>query len=112
MTTITREPSDAGKRASEAITLHVLAGKAGCWAAIRLSDGGSDNTAYQTKRDAIRFQLHEMQCAYVCIPEDGMSPQDADDFLRINRKLYDAGMRITDPDDPRTVVVPQTRRLT
>jgi hypothetical protein len=100
------QASDAGKRCSDTIALHILAGKAGWWAAIRLSDGGSDNTAYATKRDAIRFQLHETQCAYVCIPPDEMPPHDADRFMKINRDLYDNGFRITDPDDPRTPVVP------
>jgi len=103
------EASDAGKRASAEISIHIAAGMVGHWAAIRLSDGGSDGVAYATKQDAIRHQFHENLCAYACIPADGMPPHDADGWLAAHRKLYDAGLR---PTDPRTPIVPITRRLT
>jgi hypothetical protein len=102
-----RNYSDAAKKCSDTIRLHIVAGKAGHWAAIRLSDGGSDGRAYDKRRDAIRHQLHETQCAYVCIPPDDMSPRSAENFLQIHRNLYDAGFRLTDPDDTRTPVIPQ-----
>lgn len=101
--------SDAAKRCSDTVRLHIVAGAAGKWAAIRLADGGSDNVAYDTRADAIRHQLHETQCAYVKIPPDDMPPEHAESYLAFHRKAYDAGFRLTDPDDRREVVMPYTR---
>lgn len=96
---------DDAVRCSEIVNTAVVNDFAGFWLAIRLSDGGSDEIAYATKRDAIRHQLHEQQCAYVRIPPDGMTPKHAEAFLRVNRQLYDAGLRIVDPDQPRLGVI-------
>lgn len=101
--------SDAAKRCSDIIRMHVVAGSAGKWAAIRLSDGGSDNVAYDTRADAVRHQLHESLCAYVKVPLDDMPPEHAERFLAFHRKAYDAGFRLTDPDDRREVIMPYTR---
>lgn len=90
--------SDAAKRCSDTIRLHIVGGMAGKWAAIRLSDGGSDDVAYDTRQDAISHQLHEMQCAYIQIPLDDMPPEHAERFLAIHRELYDAGLRFCDPE--------------
>lgn len=90
--------SDAAKRCSDIIKLHILAGMGGRYAAIRLSDGGSDDTVYDTRADAIRHQLHEQQCAYIKIPHDNMPVEHAERFLKIQRDLYDAGFRLCDPD--------------
>lgn len=92
--------SEAGRRCSDIIAMHIVAGDAGRWAAIRLSDGGSDGIAYDTKSDAIRHQLHETLCAYVRIPRDAMPAAEATRFLGINRMLYDKGYRLADPDGP------------
>ena len=103
--------SDSARRCSDIINMHVTAlGFAvfGKWAAIRLSDGGSDNVVYDSKADAVRHQLHEQQCAYVMIPADGMSPQNAEIFLEFNRKLRDNGMRMS---DPLSIHMPQTTKL-
>ena len=100
--------SDAARRCSDTIRLHIVAKMAGRWAAIRLSDGGSDGVAYDTRADAIRHQLHETQCAYVKIPPDDMPPEHAERFLAFHRKAYDAGFRLTDPDDRREVIMPYT----
>lgn len=99
---------DDAVRASEIVNTAVVNGFVGFWIAIRLSDGGSDEIAYPTKRDAIRNQLHEQQCVYVKLPPDGMAPKAARSYLDIHRQLYDAGLRIADPDDPRRgVILPQ-----
>jgi hypothetical protein len=83
-------------------------GYVGFWLAIRLSDGGSDEIAYAKKADAIKHQLHEQQCCYVKLPPDGMGPKHAAAYLDVHRKLYSAGMRIVDPDDPRRgVIIPR-----
>ncbi|WP_301177230.1 hypothetical protein [Actinomadura geliboluensis] len=100
---------DAARRCSDAVRLHIAAGMAGKWAAIRLSDGGSDGTAYDTRADAIRHQLHETQCAYVKVPLDDMPPEHAARYLAFHRRAYDAGFRLTDPDDRREPVMPYTR---
>lgn len=94
-------PSDAAKRCADIVNLHFLGkgdGAIGQWVAIRLSDGGSDGQLYDKRADAVRHQLHETQCAYVCIPLGGMTAVEAESFLNWNRKLYDGGMRMTDPD--------------
>ncbi len=101
-----RQFSDAAKRCSDMIAIHILAGKAGLWAAIRLSDGSSDGIAYDRRADAIRHQLHESQCAYVKIPHDAMPLAEAESFLEFHRKAYDAGFRLIDPDDPRELIQP------
>jgi hypothetical protein len=93
--------SDRANRASEAVNIHFTAqgdSVIGKWVALRLSDGGSDGTLYDTKIAAASHQLHENQCAYVCLPAEGMSPRQAELFLKFNEGLYDAGMRLADPD--------------
>lgn len=97
---------EAAVRCSDVVNMATINGYAGFWLAIRLSDGGSDEIAYAKKSEAIKHQLHEQQCAYVRIPPDGMSPKHAESFLRINRILYDAGMRVSDPDDRRGAIHP------
>lgn len=71
------------------------------WVAIRLSDGGSDKTLYDSKADAIRHQLHEQQCAYISFRNlmNGITAREAKVFLDFTRQAYDSGMRLVDPDD-------------
>lgn len=101
--------SDAAKRASDIITTHILANNAGKWAAIKLHDGDSDGTAYDTRGHAIRHQLHPQYCMYIKIPLDGMPPEHAERLLAFHRKLYDQGFFLTDPEDKRHAVVPYTQ---
>lgn len=101
--------SDEARRAADAVNLHIAAlghEAYGKWVAIRLSDGGSDGTLYDTRPDAIRHQLHEQLCAYFCIPPFGnlLSPPEAEAFLTYTRSLYDAGYRIPDPTAPAPIV--------
>lgn len=96
--------SDSAKRCSDVIRLHIAAGMAGKYAAIRLSDGGSDGVAYDNRRDAINHQLHEQQCAYIKIPPDNMPPEHAERFLAIQREIYDNGFRLADPDGPELIM--------
>lgn len=85
---------------------------AGYWMAFRLSDGGSDEMVYETRRDAIRHQLHEQQCCYVKIPRDNMPGKAARSLLRSTRMLYEAGYRFSDPDDERQLIVTEEGRRT
>ena len=96
--------SDAAKRASDIINSHrafipwdELSHK---WLAIRLSDGGFDGNLYDSKRDAVRHQLDEFLCAYVCFRNlvGGSTPKEMELFLKFNREAYDAGFRLPDPD--------------
>lgn len=101
-------PSDAARRAADQINLHVSAlGHEAFrkYVAIRLSDGGSDGTLYDTRADAIRHQLHEQQCAYFRIPPFGemAKPVECESFLTLHRSLYDAGRRLADPDAPEII---------
>lgn len=103
-----RELAGAARRCSDEIRQHITDGHVGKWAAIRLSDGGSDRVPYDSRADAIFHQLSEQQCCYVKIPEDDMGPAEAASFLRVNRALYAAGHRLIDPDAPeREVMLPQ-----
>lgn len=99
---------DIGRRASDIIHLHVLAGRAGEWVALRLADGSSDGQTYPDRPTAIRHQIHEQLCCYVRVPVDGMPPRDAYRFIELNRALYEAGYRLADPDMPGEPIYPQT----
>jgi hypothetical protein len=70
--------------------------------AIRLSDGGSDCVLYDTRREAVRHQLHETTCAYFSFrnsPNGFRTARDAAAFLAWHRAAYDQGHRLPDPDD-------------
>lgn len=69
----------------------------GRWVAIFLGDGSCDQNLYGSKAEAIRFQLHETQCAYLCI--DGWPTLgEMRAFLDMTEELYDAGMSLADPN--------------
>lgn len=117
-----RHHSDSARHCSDAVNLHLVAGgydSHGKWVAIKLADGRSDNVLYDTKQDAVRHQLDEQLCCYVCIPPCGMNPCQAESFLATHRKLYDAGFRLADPDAahggkqviPRLTVEDQARQM-
>lgn len=92
---------DAARRISDAVSLALVAeGKAAIqqWMAFRISDGGTDGTLYPDRETAIRFQLHELQCLYLCITPDGINARDALYLLNATRTLYKAGYRTIDPE--------------
>jgi len=102
-----REPlgghSDAAQRLSDQYRLHRSAlgvGSYGQWFAVRLTDGTSDGTLYPDKQSCMRHQHgQEVYFAFICIAPTDMSVCDADAFIRTARTMYDAGIRIADPDD-------------
>lgn len=71
------------------------------WMAFRLRDGSGDGVIYDSKQDAVRHQLDERLCAYLCFRNclGGTTQQECEVFLKFNRDLYDAGGRMPDPDD-------------
>lgn len=96
--------SDEAKRAADIINGHLVSQPDAVrkWVAIRLSDGSSDNVLYDTKAHAVRYQLDEYQCLYVCIPPTGTSPEQMSAMIDLHRALYDKGARMVDPDDEQT----------
>lgn len=102
---IRNQVSDAARRCSDIVNGYIstrpIDELRNCWIAVRLSDGGSDGTLYDSKRDAVRHQLWEFQCAYVSFRNlaGGITPLEAERFLDYNRRAYDAGFRLPDPDD-------------
>ena len=90
----------AAKRMSDAINTARVAGDTGKWLAIRLHDGSCDGTAYDTRADAIRHQLHIEFCTYVRVMPGSATPAECWAVLRFTRWAYDNGHRITSPEDP------------
>lgn len=90
---------DAAKRMRDVLQLHltvlsraeILAGR---FVAIRLSDGGSDGVAYESRAAAVEHQRHNAsRCAYIQIPPGGFSTEACDTLLWYVRGVYDAGHR-------------------
>ena len=94
--------SDAARRLSDTYRLHRLAAgmdAIGQWFAARLDDGSSDGVLYATRRDAVRHQHHNEQFyAFVAIGPWDTDVCEAEAFIQMNRSLYDAGLRLSDPD--------------
>ena len=95
--------SDAAKRVCDTYNLHRVAlgyDAIGKWIACALSDGRSDNEAYDSKRDAVRHQHHnEQYYTFVKIGPPSMDLCEAEVMLKTQRSLYDKGLRMSDPDD-------------
>jgi hypothetical protein len=88
------------QRAYEHLSLmHAMHGTdcGGRWVAISLADGACDMRLYETKAEAIRFQLHETQCAYFFFSGVPML-KELRYFLDMNEALYDAGLSLSDPN--------------
>ena len=93
--------TDAAKRVSDAVNLHFSIMGFDCkryWIACRLDSGKGGETLYDNKRDAIRHQLDEYLCMYICLTGAPMSVCEAEVLLAVHRKAYDAGFRMADPD--------------
>lgn len=99
-----QEMVDAAKRCADEVNLQSAIGNVDKWVAIRLSDGGSDHTAYDRRAHAVKHQLHESLCMYVKVPPDAMTPYEAARLLITYRKVYDAGLRFTDPEGPEPIL--------
>lgn len=88
----------AAKRFRDTVALHRLALTndevvARRFMAIRLSDGGSDNVAYETRADAYRNQLNAEWCGYVQIPPVVWDLHTCDALLNYMRIAYNNGFR-------------------
>lgn len=100
--------TEAARRVSAAVTMHsMVPDSVGKYTAFSLADGRSPdgNTLYDFYRDAVRHvSLKPGHHAIVKIPVDGMPVQDAEKWLRLMRKIHDAGFRLTDPDTPAPIM--------
>ncbi len=85
------ENSDAAKRISDTVKLHLVAATdimdaVGKWCVFALRDGTSDGVMYDTKEDAVRIKKsHAKDFCYLQIAPDGISQKDAWHFLKVNR---------------------------
>jgi hypothetical protein len=95
-----RPYSDAAARMADAMNLHAVARSRG-WAVFALADGKSDNTAYETRDDALRAKRGDRdRCLYLQIPMGGVSdPAEMQGCLDYARILHDMGARMPDPRD-------------
>ena len=104
--TASKEDVDAAKRMSDIVNsmvvIHPLDTILHSWIAIRLSDGGYDGVLYDTRREAVRHQQHETQCAYVFLGSvmGGMPVAEAHAYLAYHRLVYENGARLPDPEAP------------
>jgi hypothetical protein len=96
--------TDRGRRLSDAVREARAAGAEGWWIAARLSDGGTDTKVYPSKEDAVKWQLHETQCAYLQLPPMDMPPAEAEGWLALHERAYEAGMRLSDPGAPQPIL--------
>jgi hypothetical protein len=95
--------SDAAKRLYDTYNIHRIAlgnGAIGRWFAAALADGRSDDVLYDNKRDCVIHQHHdEDYYTYIKIIPPSMKLCDAEVMLKTARNIYNAGMRVADPDD-------------
>lgn len=97
---ITDPKAERAKRAYDHLRLlHTIHGPdcAGRWVAISLSDGRCDMRLYESKAEAVRFQLHPTQCAYFCFQGVPLL-KELRYYLDFNEELYDKGFELADPD--------------
>lgn len=76
------------------------------WIAIRLADGGHDGVLYDSREDAIRHQIDERFCSYVCMGSmlSGAKPLDCAIYLEFHRQAYDSDMRLHEPEAPQLIM--------
>jgi hypothetical protein len=95
--------TDAARRMCDLWTLHRLGtglyDAVGKWYAVRLDDGTSDGVLYDSKRECIQHQRGwEYLYAYVGMSIAQMNVCDAEIYLAVQRRMYEKGIRMVDPD--------------
>lgn len=94
--------TDAAQRLSDTYNLHIIGeglNAVGKWFAVSLAEGRSDNALYDSKRACVRAQHHnEQYYVFVKMGPHDMKVCEAEVMLRTHRRMYDAGMRMVDPD--------------
>lgn len=76
------------------------------WMAFRLNDGGTDGVIYDTREEAINHQIDERFCCYFTFRSamSGAKPLDCQIFLNYYRDMYDANMRMHEPEAPQLIL--------
>lgn len=103
-------PDDAAKRMANIInglvTFTPLWDLRTKWVAIRLQDGGYDGVLYDSREDAIRHQIDERFCSYVCMASmiTGAKELDCAIYLEFHRQAYDSNMRLHEPEAPQIIM--------
>lgn len=94
--------SDAAKRIYDTYHLHRsvdLYNAIGKWFAAALNDGSTDGVLYDSKRDAVIHQHHNEQFyTFLQITPANITICNAEVMLTVARRMYDAGLNLTDPD--------------
>jgi len=92
---------DAARRIADTYALHRLGAglnAVGKWFASRLNDGTTDNTLYDSKQEAVRFQHgDEDYYTFIKINPHTMNACEAAVMLKTARFAADNGMRLADP---------------
>jgi hypothetical protein len=102
--------SDAAKRISDTINLHITFNHAweihSKWMAFRLADGTSDGVIYDSFTDATSHQPYPERCAYMCFRQvmGGANPRDAQLWLEMERNAADARLALHEDKAPRLIV--------
>ena len=104
---------DTAKRMYDAVSLHYHALSmdeimARRFVAIRLSDGGSDNTAYESRQAAINHQLgtDRNRYAYFQLPPACPSVRECATLMGYFRRCYDAGYRPDTSHEGADLIIP------
>lgn len=109
-----RELMDSGKRISDIFAMHRLAdpiGNLGHFFAVRLSDGTTNNNLYPSMgaaRGDIARRDDEDRWMYIQVVPSTLTQRDAALLLRAQRKMYDAGIRVSAMDG--RVMIPRIAR--
>ena len=102
--------SDAAKRISDTINLHITFNRAWeihtKWMAFALTDGTSDGALYDSFEDATTHQAFPVRFAYMCFRQvmAGSNPRDAQLWLETERAAADARMALHEPQAPRLII--------
>ena len=87
--------TDDAKRLAASVNMHAYLGNAGQFAAYKLQDISTDNVAYPSRRAAAQMKWpNDHYYFYLQIPPDGMQLKEAEAYIRYNRALYEAGLRM------------------
>jgi hypothetical protein len=107
-----RTSPETARRMAEAVLLHqqvlsqeeILRGR---FLAVRLGDGGTDGTVYETRDAAVTASRNSpSRHCYFQIPLEGITAEECDLALWYTRRVYDSGHR----EDPAHQLILPTRR--
>lgn len=102
--------SDAAKRISDTINLHITFNRAWeihtKWMAFALADGTSDGALYDSFDDATSHQAIPSRHAYMCFRNvmGGANPRDAQLWLDVERNAADARLALHETNAPRLII--------